>query len=72
MNLTRNQIEEWKKVADSWNIYCDWTLQGKAPSDRNCKTCWDTWLCAECLGEYPGQCPVCSGYDTPGQCGCRQ
>jgi hypothetical protein len=24
----------------------------------HCSTCWDTGLCAECLGRYPQYCPA--------------
>lgn len=32
-----------------------------------CGACWDTGLCAECLGRYPQYCPVDCG---DGMCGC--
>lgn len=33
-----------------------------------CATCWDTGLCAECLGRYPQYCPADC---VDGTCGCE-
>lgn len=48
---------QFKAMADGWNTRSGYTLRGSAPDDVECKTCWDTDLCAECLGEYPEVCP---------------
>jgi len=60
----------WTKTADGWGPY-----NGKphprdiAPDDVNCKLCWDTGLCAECLGEYGPNCPGLCG---DGRCSCQK
>jgi hypothetical protein len=61
-------INDWLLLADAWCLTSDYTLQDIAPAGVVCKTCWDTRLCAECLGEYPNQCPVCDG---TGWCHCQ-
>ena len=66
----RKYIRQWREMALGLTEQSGYTLESAAPNDVDCKTCWDTGLCRECLGEYPtrcpekcdgGRCPICRG-----------
>lgn len=50
-------IAAWKEEADRFTAQRPYILP---PQDIpvNCGWCWDTGICAECLGEYPSICPA--------------
>lgn len=62
---------QWYLALDAWTTTSEWTIQSIAPEGVTCKTCWDTKVCAECLGDYPKQCPICSDTSHEGKCGCQ-
>jgi len=61
-------IEEWRVVADRFSVINQNELSDLAPDGVKCKACWDTDICAECLGEYPHQCPNECGDGTCPEC----
>lgn len=61
--------DDWHRLADAWGVNSGYTLESIAPAGVTCKTCWDWHLCAECLGNYPAECPACDG---TGRCHCQE
>jgi hypothetical protein len=59
-------MQPWLTAADAWTPDND-TLNPK-PGGVKCAQCWDTGVCAECLGQYPHQCPGLCG---DGRCHCQ-
>jgi len=68
--VNKKYYKKWRAVADSWNPHNGKPRPSEAaPKDVNCKYCWDTGLCSECLGEYGPSCPnLC----RDGRCDCQK
>ncbi len=58
----------WFHVADAFSVANPVRPRDVPPPDVACPDCWDTHLCAECLGEYGDSCPSNCGN---GKCHCQ-
>ncbi len=67
--VNEKYLEEWFKVADAFCVANPIRPQEVAPKDVVCCYCWDTGLCAECLGRYG---PMCPAECKDGTCHCQK